>query len=105
MRNLRSLFCKSPRIKLPVFHRPQPHGADCRALWRRLTEPSKEREEETGREEVGREMETQWVLVAHGLLTLLVVVSFLCGQWPIFQGTIIERIHHFITFGLYDYFL
>ncbi|KAL5983978.1 hypothetical protein ACLOJK_018080 [Asimina triloba] len=50
-------------------------------------------------------MEKQWVLVAHGLLTLLVVVSFLCGQWPIFQGTIIERIHNFITFGLYDYFL
>nr|AQY17496.1 putative protein S-acyltransferase 17 [Liriodendron chinense] len=50
-------------------------------------------------------MGVQWVLVGHGLLTLLVVISFLCGQWPIFQGTIIERIHHFITFGAYDYFL
>ncbi|XP_058082532.1 probable protein S-acyltransferase 17 [Magnolia sinica] len=50
-------------------------------------------------------MAVQWVLVGHGLLTLLVVISFLCGQWPIFQGTIIERIHHFITFGAYDYFL
>nr|CAD1833828.1 unnamed protein product [Ananas comosus var. bracteatus] len=50
-------------------------------------------------------MATQWVLVAHGLITLLVVVSFLCGQWPIFQGTFVERIHHFLTFGAYDYFL
>lgn len=50
-------------------------------------------------------MAVQWLLVCHGLATLLVVVSFLCGQWPIFQGTFIERIHYFITFGAYDYFL
>ncbi|XP_043722807.1 probable protein S-acyltransferase 17 [Telopea speciosissima] len=50
-------------------------------------------------------MEVQWVLVCHGLITVLVVVSFLCGQWPIFQGTFIERIHHFMTFGAYDYLL
>ncbi|XP_037496114.1 probable protein S-acyltransferase 17 [Jatropha curcas] len=50
-------------------------------------------------------MEVQWVLLCHGLATLLVVVSFLCGQWPIFQGTPIERIHNFLTFGAYDYFL
>ncbi|WCJ43561.1 DHHC-type zinc finger family protein [Euphorbia peplus] len=50
-------------------------------------------------------MEVQWVLVCHGLLTLLVVISFLCGQWPIFEGTPIERIHYFLTFGAYHYFL
>ncbi|XP_030956370.1 probable protein S-acyltransferase 17 isoform X2 [Quercus lobata] len=50
-------------------------------------------------------MAVQWVLVCHGLITLLVLVSFLCGQWPIFQGTFIERIHVFLTFGAYDYFL
>ncbi|KAJ8636518.1 hypothetical protein MRB53_010785 [Persea americana] len=50
-------------------------------------------------------MAVQWVLVVHALLTLLVVVSFLCGQWPIFQGTIVEKIHYFITVGAYDYFL
>ncbi|KAK4282840.1 hypothetical protein QN277_014168 [Acacia crassicarpa] len=50
-------------------------------------------------------MAVQWVLVCHGLVTLLVVVSFLCGQWPIFQGTFIERIHFFLTSGAYDYFL
>ncbi|XP_008795097.1 probable protein S-acyltransferase 17 isoform X2 [Phoenix dactylifera] len=50
-------------------------------------------------------MEIQWLLVVHGLVTLLVVVSLLCGHWPIFQGTFIERIHYFITFGAYDYFL
>ncbi|XP_059440410.1 probable protein S-acyltransferase 17 isoform X1 [Corylus avellana] len=50
-------------------------------------------------------MGVQWVLVCHGLVTLLVVISFLCGQWPIFQGTFVERIHHFLTFGAYDYFL
>ncbi|KAF5453941.1 hypothetical protein F2P56_023650 [Juglans regia] len=50
-------------------------------------------------------MAVQWVLVCHGLVTLLVVISFLCGQWPIFQGTFIERIHYFLTFGAYDYFL
>ncbi|KAK4391816.1 putative protein S-acyltransferase 17 [Sesamum angolense] len=46
----------------------------------------------------------EWLLVCHGLATLLVLVSFLCGQWPIFQGTFIQRIHFFITFGAYDYF-
>ncbi|GAB2287364.1 Probable protein S-acyltransferase 17 [Dionaea muscipula] len=50
-------------------------------------------------------MAVQWLLVCHGLGTLLVVVSFLCGQWPIFRGTFIERIHYFITFGAYDYLL
>uniref|UniRef100_A0A5B6YYD9 S-acyltransferase n=1 Tax=Davidia involucrata TaxID=16924 RepID=A0A5B6YYD9_DAVIN len=50
-------------------------------------------------------MAVQWILVCHGLVTLLVVISFLCGQWPIFQGTFIERIHYFLTFGAYDYFL
>ena len=50
-------------------------------------------------------MAVQWVLVCHGLITLLVLVSFLCGQWPIFQGTFIERIHVFLTFGAYDCFL
>ncbi|KAA8536920.1 hypothetical protein F0562_029398 [Nyssa sinensis] len=49
-------------------------------------------------------MAVQWILVCHGLITLLVVISFLCGQWPIFQGTFIERINYFITFGAYDYF-
>ncbi|KAL6496515.1 putative protein S-acyltransferase 17 [Orobanche gracilis] len=49
-------------------------------------------------------MAVQWLLVCHGLMTLLVVVSFLCGQWPIFQDTFIQRIHFFITFGAYDYF-
>ncbi|KAK1277169.1 putative S-acyltransferase [Acorus gramineus] len=50
-------------------------------------------------------MEVQWLLVVHLLITLLVVVSFLFGQWPIFQGTFVERIHYFLTFGLYDYSL
>ncbi|GAB4855485.1 Probable protein S-acyltransferase 17, variant 2 [Ancistrocladus abbreviatus] len=50
-------------------------------------------------------MAGQWLLVCHGLITLLVVASFLCGRWPIFQGTIIERIHYFVTFGAYDCFL
>lgn len=49
-------------------------------------------------------MEVQWILLCHGLVTLLVLVSFLCGQWPIFEGTPIQRIHHFLTFGAYDYF-
>ncbi|CAK9143126.1 unnamed protein product [Ilex paraguariensis] len=49
-------------------------------------------------------MAVQWFLVCHGLVTLLVVTSFLCGQWPIFEGTFIERIHYFLTFGAYDYF-
>lgn len=50
-------------------------------------------------------MGTEWVLVCHGLLTALVVVSFLCGRWPIFEGTFIQRIHQFLTFGAYEYFL
>ncbi|KAJ6826303.1 putative protein S-acyltransferase 17 isoform X2 [Iris pallida] len=50
-------------------------------------------------------MAIQWALVVHGLVTLLVVISFLCGQWPIFQGTFVERIHRFLTYGAYDYFL
>ncbi|XP_073108833.1 probable protein S-acyltransferase 17 isoform X1 [Elaeis guineensis] len=50
-------------------------------------------------------MEIQWALVVHGLVTLLVVVSLLCGHWPIFQDTFIERIQYFITSGAYDYFL
>ncbi|KAI4301857.1 hypothetical protein L6164_035095 [Bauhinia variegata] len=50
-------------------------------------------------------MAVQWILVCHGLVTMLVVVSILCGQWPIFQGTLIERIRYFLTFGAYDYFL
>ncbi|CAA2989960.1 probable S-acyltransferase 17 [Olea europaea subsp. europaea] len=49
-------------------------------------------------------MEVQWLLACHGLVTLLVLVSFLCGNWPIFQGTFIQRIHFFLTFGAYDYF-
>ncbi|CAO2832689.1 unnamed protein product [Amaranthus hypochondriacus] len=50
-------------------------------------------------------MAVQWALVCHGIITMLILVSFLCGQWPIFQGTFIERIHNFITFGAYEYFL
>ncbi|KAI5587415.1 hypothetical protein POPTR_005G041000v4 [Populus trichocarpa] len=50
-------------------------------------------------------MALNWLLICHGLVTLTVIISFLCGQWPIFQGTPIERLHHFITFGAYDYFL
>lgn len=50
-------------------------------------------------------MEVQWLLVVHGSVTLVIIVSFLCGQWPIFQGTFIERIHYFITVGAYDYLL
>lgn len=45
------------------------------------------------------------LLVCHGLVTALVVISFLCGRWPIFEGTFIQRIHYFLTFGAYDYFL
>ncbi|XP_048235959.1 probable protein S-acyltransferase 17 isoform X2 [Ricinus communis] len=52
-----------------------------------------------------KKMEVEWVLVCHGLITLIIVVAFLCGQWPIFQGTPIERLHYFITFGAYDRFL
>ncbi|XWS64609.1 hypothetical protein CRYUN_Cryun05aG0017900 [Craigia yunnanensis] len=50
-------------------------------------------------------MAVHWVLICHGLVTLTVVVSFFCGQWPIFQGTPISSIHRFITFGAYQYFL
>ncbi|XVE89765.1 hypothetical protein DITRI_Ditri20bG0021300 [Diplodiscus trichospermus] len=50
-------------------------------------------------------MAVHWALICHGLVTLTVVVSFLCGQWPIFQGTPISSIHRFITFGAYQYFL
>ena len=38
------------------------------------------------------------------LVTLLVVVSFLSGRWPIFDGAFIQRIHIFPTFGAYGYF-
>ncbi|XP_056166075.1 probable protein S-acyltransferase 17 isoform X2 [Syzygium oleosum] len=47
-------------------------------------------------------MAVQWVLVMHGLATLVVVVSFLCGQWPIFRRTPIASIHRFLTVGAYD---
>ncbi|XP_042378726.1 probable protein S-acyltransferase 17 isoform X2 [Zingiber officinale] len=50
-------------------------------------------------------MEVQWALVVHGVVTTLVVVSFLCGHWPIFRGTFVEKINYFLTFGAYDYFL
>jgi hypothetical protein len=50
-------------------------------------------------------MEVPWLLVVHGLVTALVVVSFLCGQWPIFEGTFIQSINHFLTFGAYHYLL
>ncbi|KAL5211008.1 hypothetical protein ABZP36_006631 [Zizania latifolia] len=50
-------------------------------------------------------MDVPWLLVAHGSVTALVVVSFLCGQWPIFEGTFVQRINHFLTFGIYHHFL
>lgn len=50
-------------------------------------------------------MAVQWLLVCHGMVTLMVVISFLCGQWPIFKGTPFQWIHYFLTFGAYDYFL
>ncbi|KAJ0253107.1 protein S-acyltransferase 17 [Hirschfeldia incana] len=50
-------------------------------------------------------MEVQWVLVCHGMLTLTVVVSFLCGHSPFFKGTPIGWIHYFLTFGAWDYLL
>ncbi|PAN49551.1 hypothetical protein PAHAL_9G455600 [Panicum hallii] len=50
-------------------------------------------------------MEVPWLLVAHGSVTALVVVSFLCGQWPIFEGTFVQNINHFLTFGAYHYLL
>ncbi|GLJ42877.1 hypothetical protein SUGI_0888800 [Cryptomeria japonica] len=50
-------------------------------------------------------MALQWVLLLHGCLTILVLVAFLCGQWPIFEGTFVEKINYFITSGLYDLIL
>ncbi|CAL9136981.1 unnamed protein product [Musa textilis] len=50
-------------------------------------------------------MAVQWVLAVHVVVTMLVVVSLLCGHWPIFSGTFVEKIHYFLTFGAYDYFL
>ncbi|VAH91635.1 unnamed protein product [Triticum turgidum subsp. durum] len=50
-------------------------------------------------------MDVPWVLVAHGSVTALVVVSFLCGQWPIFEGTFVQSINHFLTSGAYRHFL
>ncbi|KAL5712749.1 protein S-acyltransferase [Ranunculus cassubicifolius] len=50
-------------------------------------------------------MEIEWLLIFHLCLTLLVIISFLCGQWPIFQGTFIEKIHYFLRIGAYDYLL
>ncbi|XP_008658681.1 probable protein S-acyltransferase 17 isoform X1 [Zea mays] len=50
-------------------------------------------------------MEVPWLLLVHGSVTALVVVSFLCGQWPIFEGTFIQSINHFLTFGAYHYLL
>jgi hypothetical protein len=50
-------------------------------------------------------MDVPWLLVAHGSLTALVVVSFLCGQWPIFEGTFVQSINHFLTSGAYRHFL
>ncbi|MQL73818.1 hypothetical protein Taro_006147 [Colocasia esculenta] len=50
-------------------------------------------------------MEVQWLLMLHAVGTLLVVVSLLCGHWPIFEGTPIERIHYFITVGAYEYLM
>ncbi|KAK8620238.1 hypothetical protein V6N13_066719 [Hibiscus sabdariffa] len=38
-------------------------------------------------------------------MTLTIAVSFLCGRWPIFQGTPIGSIHRFLTFGAYRHFL
>ncbi|EMS45031.1 hypothetical protein TRIUR3_28894 [Triticum urartu] len=53
----------------------------------------------------GDGMDVPWVLVAHGSVTALVVVSFLCGQWPIFEGTFVQSINHFLTSGAYRHFL
>ncbi|WVZ57026.1 hypothetical protein U9M48_007472 [Paspalum notatum var. saurae] len=50
-------------------------------------------------------MEVPWLLLVHGSVTALVVVSFLCGQWPIFEGTFIQSINNFLTFGAYYYLL
>lgn len=69
----------------------------------RVTEPI--RESKLASLSISGVMAVQWLLLCHGLVTLLVVVSFLCGQWPIFAGTPIQRIHHFLTYGAYDYLL
>ncbi|KAJ1297023.1 hypothetical protein BS78_01G346300 [Paspalum vaginatum] len=50
-------------------------------------------------------MEVPWLLLVHGSVTALVVVAFLCGQWPIFEGTFIQSINNFLTFGAYYYLL
>ncbi|KAH0881543.1 hypothetical protein HID58_068937 [Brassica napus] len=50
-------------------------------------------------------MAVQWLLVVHGIMTLTVVISFLCGQWPIFKGTPFQWIHYFLTRGAYHYLL
>jgi len=50
-------------------------------------------------------MASQWVLVLHCCLTALVVVAFLCGQWPIFEGTFVQKINYFLTVGAYDLLL
>ncbi|XP_019440525.1 PREDICTED: probable protein S-acyltransferase 17 [Lupinus angustifolius] len=50
-------------------------------------------------------MGVELLLICHGFLTLFVIVSFLCGRWPIFENTFIQRFHFFLTFGAYDYFL
>ncbi|GMI84461.1 hypothetical protein like AT3G04970 [Hibiscus trionum] len=50
-------------------------------------------------------MSLYWLLICHGMMTLTIAVSFLCGQWPIFQGTPVSCIHRFLTFGAYRHFL
>ncbi|KAL4320038.1 hypothetical protein GQ457_18G007530 [Hibiscus cannabinus] len=50
-------------------------------------------------------MAFHWALLCYALITLVVALSFLCGQWPIFQGTPISSFHRFLTFGAYQYFL
>ncbi|KAL4341986.1 hypothetical protein GQ457_08G005090 [Hibiscus cannabinus] len=50
-------------------------------------------------------MSLYWLLICHGMMTLTIAVSFLCGRWPIFQGTPIGSIHRFLTFGAYRHFL
>ncbi|KAI4364581.1 hypothetical protein MLD38_020654 [Melastoma candidum] len=46
-----------------------------------------------------------WILALHGLATLTVIISFLCGNWPIFRRTPIGAIHRFLTSGAYEYLL
>ncbi|RID64452.1 hypothetical protein BRARA_E03389 [Brassica rapa] len=50
-------------------------------------------------------MAVQWLLVVHGIMTLTVIISFLCGQWPIFKGTPFQWTHYFLTRGAYHYLL